>query len=161
MAKQKNKNKKYYKKSYSMVQLLLVALFFGVIGGLFTWVTLAAPSSHGGKTNGSITLNLPPSSDKNSDGQPNWGDTVSFTLSTTISQPFVNLQCFQNGTRVENGWIGYFPESLDYPNKDFGLGSGAWQSGAANCTAYLDYATGHSGKNQFATVASTSFNVNP
>ena len=115
----------------------------------------------GGKPSGGVTIRLvlPPDTDKNADGLANFGDTVSFNISTTATtQPFVNLLCYQNGALVANGWRGYFVGSLDYPNRGFGLNSGAWQSGAADCTAYLKY---YSSNGKINTVASISFQVNP
>lgn len=159
MAKKSSKSVKSRKFSFN--HLFAVALMFGVVGGLVGWAAFAAPANKGGGKsggNGSIVLNLPPSVDNNGDGQPNYGDSVNFKVSTTATdQPFVNLICYQNGVLVLNGWSGYFQNSLNWPNIDFGLGSGAWQSGAADCTAYLDYYTSHG---RVITVTSTSFHVN-
>jgi len=59
--------------------------------------------------------------DQNGNGSPNYGDTVTFQEQTTATtQPYVNLQCFQNGTLVANGWKGFFDGSLD-TNRNFGL----------------------------------------
>ena len=69
-------------------------------------------------------------------------------------QPFVNLLCYQNGVLVAEGWKGYFAEARE-SNYNFVLRSGAWQSGAADCTAWLDMATRHGWKQ----LASTSFHV--
>ena len=67
--------------------------------------------------------------------------------------PYVDLQCFQNGVLVAEGWRGYFDGSLDTPN--FGLYGGGWMSGAADCTAYLATST----RRGMQRLASTSFHV--
>jgi hypothetical protein len=95
-----------------------------------------------------VVLNSP-------DGLPHWGGEVVFNVSTTATeQPFVNLVCYQNGTRVLNSWHGYFEEALT-TTRNFGLASGAWQGGAADCTAWLDMDT----KRGWKQLASTSFHV--
>jgi hypothetical protein len=111
----------------------------------------------GGSTTGGGTISLahPLVYDANGNGLPNAGDVVMFDVSTTATdQPFVNLKCFQNGVLVANGWKGYFAGSLD-TTWGFGLGSGAWQGGAAECTAWLDMYT----KQGWKQLASTSFHV--
>jgi hypothetical protein len=112
----------------------------------------------GGGTNGtsSITLATPLVYDANGDGVPNHGDVVLFNVSTTATtQPWVNVKCYQNGALVYNAWNGYFDGALNY-NWNFGLASGAWQGGAADCKVYLDMANGRNGWTQLAT---TSFHV--
>lgn len=110
----------------------------------------------GGTTTGSSSITGPVMVvDTNGDGLANWGDVVTFNVSTTAtSQPYVNLKCSQNGVLVANGWKGFFAGSLD-SNWNFGLDSGAWTSGAADCTAYLDKATSKG----WSTLASLSFHV--
>jgi hypothetical protein len=107
----------------------------------------------GGTTGGSgtISLSTPLVKDVNGNGLPNWGDTVMFNVSTAATtEPYVHLRCYQNGALVAEGWRGYFSGSLDYPY--FGLYSGPWMSGAADCTAYLETPTGQ-------LLGSTSFHV--
>jgi hypothetical protein len=110
----------------------------------------------GGGTSGTISLHTPLVYDANGDGVTNHGDVVLFDISTTsTTQPWVNVKCFQNGTMVYNAWNGYFAGALNN-DWNFGLASGAWQSGAADCTAYLDKANG---KNGWTQLASRSFHV--
>lgn len=84
---------------------------------------------------------------------PHYGDTVTFTVSTTATyQPFVNLVCYQGDALALNSWDAYFgPLS----GQTFVLGSGMWAGGAADCTAYLGLDTG----NKYKVLASTSFHV--
>jgi hypothetical protein len=114
----------------------------------------------GGATSGtsSISLASPLVYDANGDRAPNHGDVVVFNVSTTAtSQPFVNLKCWQNGDLVLDGWNGYFDGALN-STWNFGLGSAAWQSGAADCTAYLAKATK---RGTWTVLATTSFHVEP
>jgi hypothetical protein len=85
-----------------------------------------------------------------------FGDTVTFDVSTTAtSQPYVNLLCYQNGVLVMNSWNGFFDQALN-PTRNFALYSPSWQSGAADCTAWVDMYTKHG----TAQLASASFQVN-
>ena len=85
---------------------------------------------------------------------PRYGDVVTFTVSTSqTSNPFVNLRCYQNGSLVLSGWSAFFSGGLG--DETFGLGSAAWRSGAADCTADLDlYSNG-----RWRVLASTNFHV--
>src|SRR5260221_1945162 len=52
----------------------------------------------GGGTGGTGGLTLVMLTDANGNGLPNWGDTVTFNVSTTATtQPNVDLKCSQNG----------------------------------------------------------------
>ena len=109
----------------------------------------------GGTTGGSGTISLasPLVVDANGNGTSNWADVVSFTISTTATtEPWVNLVCSQNGVVVAQGWNGYFAGSIT--SRNFGLYSGYWTSGAADCVAYLTTPT-------WSRLGSTSFHVDP
>ena len=85
---------------------------------------------------------------------PRFGDTITFNVSTTAtSNPFVNLNCYQNGVLVMNSWSAFFPGGV---NQDFGLYSPSWQSGAADCSADLGMLT-NNGK--WKVLASTNFHA--
>ncbi len=90
---------------------------------------------------------------------PNYGDTVTFSISTTAtSQPFVHLKCYQNGKFVLEAWQGFFDTALGH--QSFNLGpSPAWQGGAADCTAYLENWDSYSKNGRTQTLASTTFHV--
>jgi hypothetical protein len=105
----------------------------------------------GGSTTGSGTVTM--AMVDPADTTANWGDWVTFTVSTTSTdQPWVNLKCFKNGTLVAEGWNGYFEGSLT--GRNFGLYSPQWTGGEADCTAYLTTP-------QWAILDSTSFHVDP
>lgn len=112
------------------------------------------PGGGGASGGGSIGL-APLVTDLDGNGVPNYGDTVMFEVSTTATtQPYVHLQCYQNGSLVAEGWRGYFDGSLDYPY--FGLYGGSWSGGAADCIAYLVKGSTARG---WTTLASTSLHV--
>ena len=92
----------------------------------------------GGTTSGGGTLELRMVTDVEADGGPNWGDTVTFYVSTTsTSEPTVELLCSQNGVIVYGATAGFY-SSYPFPwTKNMTLSSAAWQSGAAECTAKL------------------------
>jgi hypothetical protein len=105
------------------------------------------PPKPSGGSNGSISLVLLNSSD----GAAHWGQKVTFNVSTTsTSQPWVSLKCYQNGALVSESTEGFFATALD--DQVFGLYSPAWSGGAADCTATLTTP-------QWAALASTSFHV--
>lgn len=132
--------------------LLVTALTFGLIAG----TSLAAKGGNGGgkppkpgSGSGTIAMVMVDASD----AVANWGDLVTFNVSTTAtSEPWVNLKCWQNGTLVAEGWNGYFERSMT--GRIFGLYSASWTGGAADCTAYLTTP-------RHAILASTSFHVEP
>src|SRR5207247_2159796 len=85
---------------------------------------------------------------------PQFGQTITFSVSTTAtSNPFVNVNCYQNGVLVMNSWSAFFPGGT---NQNFGLYSPSWQSGAANCTADLGMLASNG---KWKVLASTSFDV--
>jgi hypothetical protein len=131
----------------SLIALILVALIAGA--------AFAGKGSKGGgkpsSYSGTITL-APLVWDGNGNGLPNHGDVVTFDIETSASAPFVNLVCTQDGVVVLNGSHGYFDGALD-TSRNFGLDSGAWQGGDAQCTAYIQVQT----KRGWSRVASTSF----
>lgn len=113
---------------------------------------LAAKGGGGGKPSGgsgdSITL---ASQVGAATAAPTYGSDATFTITTSSSDRFANLQCFQNGALVLNGWSGPVGTSWSVP-----LRSPAWTGGAADCTASLDVYTNHG----WSVVTSTTFHVN-
>ena len=130
---------------------LIATLAIGLVAGS----ALAAKPSAGGTgggSGGSATISLAPVVvDKNGNGTANWGDVVTFDVSTTATtQPWVNLVCSQNGVVVSQSWDGYFVGSLT--TRNFSLYSPQWSSGAADCVAYVTNPT-------WSRLGSTSFHV--
>ena len=118
-------------------------------------------SGGGGKGGGASTssLTLVMYTDVNANGLPNWGDTVTFGVSTTAtSVPYVNLACYQNSVRVASGTAGFF---ASYPwtwEQLMTLSSRTWTGGAAECKADLGY---YGNKGAFVLLTSLSFHVDP
>src|SRR5713226_10569747 len=83
---------------------------------------------HGGTTSTS-SLNLVLLN--STDGSAHWGQSVTFTVSTTAtSSPYVSLDCYQNGTLVFGAMAGFF-QSYPWPGSQiFPLSSPSWTSGA-------------------------------
>ena len=105
------------------------------------------PPKPGSGGTGTITLVTP------DDGVANWGDSVRFNVSTlSTTQPYVRLVCSQGGQVVAHGREAYWDGSLD--DGDFGLYSGSWTGGAADCTAKLE-------KPDATVLGTTSFHVEP
>lgn len=92
------------------------------------------------------------------DGLPHYGQLVTFDVATTVTtMPWVHLQCYQNGALVGERWQGFFPNALG--SEDFVLGgSPAWQSGAAECTAWLEQYV-PKGNHHWQQLTSTTFHV--
>jgi hypothetical protein len=137
-------------------QLLGRVALFAAVAVLVLGLVPVALAGKGGKgggggststATGSLTMVL---LTQTADGLPHWGNTITFNITTNISQPWVHLVCKQNATVVAEGWNGYFAGSLT--GTTFGLYSPSWASGAADCTGYLTTP-------QWAVVASTSFHV--
>ena len=73
--------------------------------------------------------------DMDGDGIINYGDDVTFRLTTTATRPFVSVDCFQGGAWVYAASVGYF---ADYPwDQWFTLATSSWPAGSGDCTAKL------------------------
>jgi hypothetical protein len=118
------------------------------------------PSGGGGTTSGGgYTLSITMVSDANSNGAPNWGDKISFNISTSAtSQPDVAVTCYQNGTLVYSQETGYW-SGYPFPwTQVMTMSSGAWSSGGASCDARVFYYGGDGSPN---TLGTTNFTVAP
>lgn len=70
--------------------------------------------------------------DRNSDGRPNRGDTISFTIATTLAWDRVTVVCSQNGDVVLS--VAKTPDTWS----PLTLTSQTWSGGPADCRATLD-----------------------
>jgi hypothetical protein len=126
---------------------------FLVVALLLVPVALAAKGAGGGghhgggggTTSGGGSLSLVMVTDLNGNGTPNWGDTVTFNVSTTATtEPNVSLTCSQNGTVVYGAVSGFYA-GYPWPSTRYmRLSSTNWSGGAANCVAQLYYISGTS-----------------
>ncbi|HUR50890.1 MAG TPA: hypothetical protein VMZ11_02085 [Mycobacteriales bacterium] len=88
------------------------------------------------------------------DQTPNFGETITFKVTSPVEKKWVDLYCYQGGAYVYSQTAGFFP---DYPwAPDYRLSSGYWTSGAADCKATL-YTTNAKGRQ--STLATLSFTV--
>jgi hypothetical protein len=97
--------------------------------------------SGGGSTSGGGTLTLRVLTGP--DSTPNWGEEITFTVSTTATtEPNVNVKCSQNGNVVYGAVTGYY-DSYPWPwTQIMTLSSQSWTGGAADCTATLSAYSG-------------------
>src|SRR5206468_11126468 len=95
----------------------------------------------GGTTSPSSSLSVVMVSDANGNGLPNWGDTITFKVSTTATtMPQVRTVCYQNGAQMYFHEGGFYPGDPWAPGDQmFILKSYGWTSGAADCTATIFY----------------------
>jgi hypothetical protein len=104
-----------------------------------------AKGGGGGSTSGGTgsSLTLVMVQDLNGNGLPNWGDTVTFNISTTSTAAlYVALTCNQNGSLVYSTVAGFYP-TYPWPwTQHMTLSSQWWTGGAADCSAQLYYSTG-------------------
>jgi len=126
--------------------LMVVAVLLLAFSGVATAAKGGAGGggkTGGGSTSGSSSLTLAMVTDSNGNGLPNWGDQVTFNVSTTATTtPHVSVQCSQSGVLVYTTQTGYY---AGYPwpwTQTMTLESGAWTGGAADCTASLYYFSG-------------------
>ena len=126
--------------SHSAQALAEGALISVLVIGLIAGTALAGKptGSGGGKAAGGGNLALVMVTDANGNGLPNWGDQVTFNVSTTATdRPTVRLHCYQDGNLVYTFSAGFFAA---YPwTTVYGLSSQSWTGGAADCTASLIY----------------------
>ena len=94
--------------------------------------------------------------DANQNGLPNWGDTITFNVSTTATtEPHVNVSCSQNGVVVYGASTGYYA-AYPWPwTQNMTLSSQSWTGGSASCTATLQAYSGTS----VSTIGTLSFTV--
>jgi hypothetical protein len=119
--------------------------------------TAFAARAGGAPKGGSSGLTLAMVSDGNGNGLPNWGDTVTFNVSTTATtQPYVSLKCSQGGTVVYSTSAGFY-DGYAWPwTKNMALRSSSWTGGAADCDARL-YSASNNGRT--TTLATMSFHA--
>jgi len=85
--------------------------------------------------------------DKNGDGRPSRGDSITFAISTTQAWDQVSVVCTQNGTVVLSD-----VRTLDMWSP-FTLTSQTWSGGAADCKATLEQLN----ETKATTIASATF----
>jgi hypothetical protein len=140
----------------ALIAMLVVGLMAGTA---FAGKPAAGTGGHGKPGSGGTgTLAVVIASDSNGDGAANWGDSVTYTVSTTATlYPYVSTSCYQGTTQVLGGSAGFFA-SYPWPSAQvIPLTSMLWTSGAADCTATL-YSNDGGNRTNLKTI---SFHVNP
>jgi hypothetical protein len=125
---------------------LITALTFGLIAG----TTFAGKGGNGGggRNSGSLSLVVlaPP--------DVNYGEDVTFDVTSSASHPYVNVRCYQGAAFVYDGWAGFY--SGAWFGQTFTLSGPSWSGGAADCTARL---VSFSKNGRERTLDSTQFRV--
>jgi hypothetical protein len=101
-------------------------------------VALAGKGQGGNKGGGSTTSsgNISLVLLNSTDGLPHFRQQVTFNISTTASQPYVDATCYQNGAVVYDEWHGMWPGAMF--GTTFTLGpTQSWSGGDADCTARI------------------------
>ena len=125
----------------SLVALLVVGLMAGsVLAAKPESSGQGKPGGGGGKpprdSGGTLTLVMV--EDANTNGTPNWNDTITFNVTSSSSSPYVSVKCYQGGTLVYGADAGFY---ADYPwpgARNMPLYSPAWTGGAASCNATIN-----------------------
>lgn len=135
----------------SLIALLVVGLMAGSV-----FAAKGGPGKPGGGSS-AATLALVMVVDLDASGAPNYGDTVTFTGSTTAtSKPMVGLRCYQGTTFVFDGYVALFDTWL---SQDLILESTQWNASAdASCTARLFY---YDNRSREQVLTTRSFTVAP
>ena len=99
--------------------------------------------SGGGTTTSSGSIAYAMVTDVNGNGAPNWGDSLTWTISqSSTTEPHVDLICSQNGVVVLSASTGFYA-SYPWPwTQTMTLRSTAWSGGAASCVGQLYYFSG-------------------
>lgn len=140
--------------SHSLQAIAEAALIAMLVVGLMAGTAFAGKGGHQ-TTGGSSGLAVVMVTDANGNGSANWGDRVTFAVSTTATaKPWVAVNCSQGGAWVYSASAGFFPAYAWEPN--FTLSATSWTGGAADCTAKL-YQVTSNGRNR--TLATMAFHV--
>lgn len=132
----------------SLVALLVVGLMAGT-----AFAGKGGGGKPGGGTTGGSSLVVV---DIDGDGVINYGDQVTFRLTTSATRPFVSVDCYQGGAWVYAASVGYF---ADYPwDQWFTLATSSWPAGSGECAAKLY--TSRDGI-RINVLATTAFSVYP
>jgi len=131
---------------------LIVLAMATILATVTTSAAVAEKGGRGHNYSGGGSLSLVMVNDANGNGLPNYGDSVTFNVSTTATNvPFVGLRCWQGTNWVYDAYVGYFPSYLGDPW--FALVSNYWDPGlAATCTARLFYNDSRGREHVLATV---------
>jgi hypothetical protein len=129
---------------HSTMAVLEGALVATLVVGLMAGTAFAARGGGGGGhnkpggggTTGGLTVVMV--ADANGNGAPNWNDTITFSVTSGVTDPYVSVRCSQNGTVVYAADAGFYP-GYPWPGaQNMPLYSPSWTGGAASCTTTLN-----------------------
>lgn len=145
-------------KAAKAVASLLVAAVAVVVALVLTGTPAGAAKGGGGKPAGSATSTIQLKVLTGTDSVPNWGEEVTFVVSTTAtSAPYVDLVCSQSATVVYSATTGYFA-SYPWPwTQTMTLSSQMWTGGNASCVATLYTFNSRAKKTTLATLPFTAY----
>jgi hypothetical protein len=121
----------------ALIAMLVVGLMAGTA---FAGKPATGTGGHGkpGSGGSTGTLTLVMVADTNGNGAANWGDTITFSVTSSSATPTVSVRCSQNGTLVYAADAGFYP-SYPWPGaQNMPLYSPSWTGGAASCTTTLN-----------------------
>jgi hypothetical protein len=134
-----------------------------ILGALALVSTAVAMAGAGGNKASTSSITMIPMTTATltttASAAPRYTDAVTFDVFTdAVRQPFVHLKCWQDGSVVLEGWQAWFFGAAGA--QTFRLGpTPAWQSGAADCTAFLENWDSYSRNGRTPVLASTTFHV--
>lgn len=124
---------------------------------LLVTASAALAAAGGGKPSSSSWISLSPTGGA-ATSTPVAGSNVTLYEGTTaVTRPFVHVKCYQSGSLVLEGWNAVFTTPTG--SATFTFSTPAWQSGAADCTAYLENWDQYGTKGKVSVLTSTSFHV--
>jgi|1185.fasta_scaffold217504_2 hypothetical protein len=121
--------------------VLEASLIATLVVGLMAATAFAGKPSAGASGTASLALRLV--DDVNGNGAANWGDTITFDVSSSATSSVqVSVGCYQGGTLVYNTNAAWYSGNPFAYMQMMKLESGAWTGGAADCTAKSYYSSG-------------------
>jgi hypothetical protein len=124
--------------SGALLEGALVAALIVVVAAGTTFAARGGGKHGGGSTSGSSSLAVVMVDDLNGNGAPNYGDTITFKVTTTASSPYVDLTCSQSGKVVFAASAGFY-DDFPWPGaRIMPLESPSWTGGSASCKAVLN-----------------------
>ncbi len=125
---------------------------------LLVTASAALAAAGGGKPSSSSSwISLNPTGEAATTAPVAGSKVTLFEGTTAVTRPFVHVKCYQNGSLVLEAWNAVFTSPTG--SATFTFSTPAWQSGAADCTAYLENWDQYGTKGKVSVLTSTSFHV--
>ena len=124
---------------------------------LLVTASAALAAAGGGKPSSSSWISLTPNGGAATTAPVAGSKVTLFEGTTAVTRPFIHVKCYQGGSLVLEGWNAVFTTPTG--SATFTFSTPAWQSGAADCTAYLENWDQYGTKGKVSVLTSTSFHV--